>query len=186
LAQAVLRREDGLSRLAITVQKLEAIVASGTIDEPARVQLIEGELVVCMSVSRCGSRLNARLLCQLANQVFQDFEVLARVSVRLDDYNEPMPDICVAHAGVTTDVLYPTDCVLVMEGSESTVRQDRLVKAQLYAKAGILEYWLVDLNNSETIIHRGPSEAGWKDVVSFPFGGELVAGFNGDVRVVVG
>jgi Uma2 family endonuclease len=112
--------------------------------------------------------------------------VLARVAVRLDDFNEPMPDICIARAGGTTDVLPPSDCVLVIEVSDSTARNDRLVKAQLYAKAGIPELWIVDLNTSETVVHRRPSEAGWADVMSVPFAGELVAAFDGAVRVVVG
>jgi Uma2 family endonuclease len=62
---------------------------------------------------------------------------------------------------------------------------DRLIKAQLHAKAGIRELWIVDLNTSETLVHRGPSEAGWAEVVNVPFTGELVAEFDGVVRVVV-
>jgi Uma2 family endonuclease len=186
MAHAVLRREDGQNRLAITVGMLQAMVASGTIEDPSRVELIEGELVYLSSVSRNQARIKANLIMQLSDQISPAFDVLGRVSVRLDAHNEPMPDICVARAGVTTDVLNPSDCVLVIEVSESTVRQDRNVKANLYAQAGLPEYWVVDLNTSGTTVHRGPSEAGWSDVVSVPFDGELVAAFDGAVRVVVG
>jgi Uma2 family endonuclease len=186
MAQALLLKDDGYNRLAITVQMLEAMVASGSIEDPARVELIEGELAVCTFVSRNQGRLKVKLLASLANQVSPDFEVLARISVRLDDYNEPMPDVCVARVGFTTDVLFPRDCVLVVEVSDSTARDDRLIKAQLHAEAGIPELWIVDLNTSETVVHRGPSEAGWSEIVSVPFSGELVAGFDGAVRVVVG
>jgi Uma2 family endonuclease len=186
MAQAVLLKDDGYARLAITVQMLEAMVNCGTIEDPARVELIGGELAVGTFVSRNEGRLKARLLSQLANKISQEFEVLARVSVRLNALNEPIPDICVARAGVTTDVLYPKDCVLVIEVSDATARKDRLIKAQLYAKAGIPEYWIVDLNTSETVVYRGQSEAGWAEVVSVSFAGELAAGFDGDVRVVVG
>jgi hypothetical protein len=85
----------------------------------------------------------------------------------------------------TTDVAMPFEVMLVVEVSDSTARNDRLVKAPLYAKAGIPELWIVDLTTSETVVHRGPSEAGWADVVGVPFAGELVAGFDGAVRVVV-
>jgi Uma2 family endonuclease len=186
MVQALLLKDDGYNRLAITVQMLEAMVASGTIDDPARVELIEGELAVCTFVSRGEGRLKAKLLHQLANQVSPELEVLARVSVRLDDHNEPMPDICIAHADVTTDVLFAKDCVLVIEVSESTASRDRLIKAGFYAKAGIPELWIVDLTTSETVVHRGPSETGWAGIVAVPFAGELVAGFDGAVRVVVG
>jgi Uma2 family endonuclease len=186
MTQTLLLKDDGDRRLAITVQMLEALVNSGTIEDPTRVELIEGELAVCTFVSRGEGRLKAKLLHQLANQVSSDFEVLARVSVRLDDHNEPMPDICVARVGVTTDVLFPKDCVLVIEVSESTASRDCLVKAGLYAKAGIPELWIVDLNTSETVVYRGPSESGWAEIVAVPFAGELVAGFDGAARVVVG
>jgi Uma2 family endonuclease len=185
MAQALLLKDDGYSRLAITAQMLEAMVASGTIEDPARVELIEGELITMSPTYRSHARMTARLIGLLGNAVSEDFEVYDGGSLRLNDYNEPVPDICIARACVTTDVLYPADCVLVIEVSESTARQDRQIKAQLYAKAGIPEYWIVDLTISQTVIHRGPSEAGWSDVISVPFAGELVAGFDGTVRVVV-
>jgi Putative restriction endonuclease len=78
-----------------------------------------------------------------------------------------------------------SEAVLIIEVSDSTARKDRLVKAKLYASAGIPEFWIVDLNSSETVVHRGPSEAGWADVVSVPFAGEVVAAFDGAVRIVL-
>jgi hypothetical protein len=76
MAQAVLCKDDGYNRLAITVQMLEAMVASGAIEDPTRVELIEGELAVCNSFSRNKGRLKAKLLTDLANQVSSGFEVL--------------------------------------------------------------------------------------------------------------
>ncbi len=185
MAQAVLRTKDGQGRLAITVAMLEAMVASGTIEDPQRVELIEGELITMSPTYRNHARMTARLIGLLGNAVSEDFEVYDGGSLRLDDYNEPMPDICVARAGVTTDVLFPPDCVLVIEVSESTVRQDRNLKAALYAKADIPEYWVVDLNTSETVVHRGPSEAGWEDVKSVPFSSGLTSLFDSNINIVV-
>jgi Uma2 family endonuclease len=185
MAQSLLLKDDGYSRLAITVQMLEAMVASGTIEDPSRVELIEGELITMSPTYRAHARMTARLIGMLTNKVPHVFEVYDGGSLRLNDYNEPMPDICVAYEGVTTDVLYPKDCVLVIEVSESTARNDRLIKAQLYAKAGIPELWIVDLNASETVVHRAPSETGWAEVVNVPFAGELVAGFDEAVSLVV-
>ena len=185
MAQTLLRKDDGYNRLAITVQMLHAMVASGTIEDPERVELIEGELVTMSPTYRAHARMTARLIGMLTIKIPATFDVYDGGSLRLNDYNEPMPDICIAHAGVTTDVLFPKDCVLVIELSESTARNDRLVKSQLYAKAAIAEFWIVDLNTSETVVHRGPSEAGWATVVHIPFGHELVAMFDETVRIVL-
>lgn len=186
MAQGLLHKDDGYDRLAITVAMLEAMVASGTIEDPARVELIEGELVTMSPTHLPHGRITAQLIRKLGNCISEGYEVVDGGSLRLNDYNEPMPDICIARTGITADVLSPADCVLVIEVSDSTARKDRLVKAPLYAKAGIPELWIVDLGAGETLVYRGPSEAGWEDVVTVPFGGELVAGFDAAVRVVVG
>jgi Uma2 family endonuclease len=114
MAQAVLRKEDGQGRLAITVAMLEAMVASGTIEDPQRVELIEGELIMVSPTYRNHARMTARLIGLLSQAISADFETYDGGSLRLDDYNEPMPDICIARAEVTTDVLYPSDCFLVI------------------------------------------------------------------------
>ena len=185
MAQALLRKDDGYNRLAITVQMLHAMVTSGTIEDPERVELIEGELVTMSPTHLPHARMTARLIRYLGNSISENYEVVDGGSLRLDDYNEPMPDICIAQAGVTTDVLFSKDCVLVIEVSESTARNDRLVKSQLYAKAATAEFWIVDLNTSETVVHQGPSETGWATVVHVPFGQELVAMFDETVRIVL-
>lgn len=186
VAQTLLRRENGEARLAITVDMLAAMVASGTIEDPARVELIEGKLITLSPTHLPHGRITAWLIRQLGNCISEGYEVVDGGSLRLDDYNEPMPDICIARTGITADVLSPADCVLVIEVSDSTARKARLVKAPLYAKVGIPEFWIVDLNVGETVVHRGPSEAGWAQVASVPFSGDLVAAFDAAVRVVVG
>jgi Uma2 family endonuclease len=186
MAQALLLKDDGYNRLAITVQMLEAMVTSGTIEDPARVELIEGELIRMSPVHRAHARMTSKLNMLLSIRISAEFEVLENISVRLSEFNEPIADLCVVRAGGTTDVAMPFEVMLVVEVSDSTARNDRLVKAPLYAKAGIPELWIVDLNTSETLVHRGPSESGWAEVVSVLFAGELVAGFDRAVRVVVG
>ena len=186
MAQALLRREDGEARLAITVDMLAAMVASGTIDDPARVELIEGELVAMSPVHRAHARMTSRLNALLTASIGPQFEVLENISVRLSDFNEPIADLCVVKAGGTSDVVMPFEVVLVIEVSYTTAASDRNLKAPFYAKAGIPELWIVDLKAGETFVHRGASEMGWEDVVSVPFGGELAAAFDGAVQLVVG
>jgi Uma2 family endonuclease len=186
MAQALLHKNDGYNRLAITVQMLEAMVASGTIEDPARVELIEGELITMSPGHRAHARMTSKLNALLSAQVGSGFEVLENISIRLSDLNEPIADLCVAKAGNDADVVMPYECVLVVEVSDSTARNDRLIKAGLYAKAGIPELWIVDLNTSETVMHRGPSDAGWVEVASVPFSGELMARFDGAMKVVMG
>jgi Uma2 family endonuclease len=185
MAQALVRAQDGYDRLAINVDMLDAMVAAGTIEDPTRVELIEGELVTMSPTHLPHARLTAKLIRHIGNSLTPEFEVFEGGSLRLNDYNEPMPDICVAKSGLTANVLTPADCVLVIEVSEATARKDRLVKAPLYGKAGIPEFWIVDINTSETIVHRGPSLSGWTDAKSIAFSGELQPLFDSDVKIVI-
>ena len=185
MAQVLLHRDDGMNRLAITVDMLEAMVASGTIEDPTRVELIEGELVTMSPVHRAHARMSSKLNAFLRNHLGTEFEVLENMSIRTSNVGEPIADLCVVKSGSETNVVFPIECVLVIEVSESTARRDRLIKAPLYAKAGIPELWIIDLNTLETIVHRSGSKTGWASVEAVPFSGELVAAFDGGVQVTI-
>jgi Uma2 family endonuclease len=72
-----------------------------------------------------------------------------RGSVRLDDYDEPQPDIVLlkprddfyAKGGAS-----PNDVILIIEMADSSLKFDRKLKARLYAETGIPEYWVADLS----------------------------------------
>jgi hypothetical protein len=51
---------------------------------------------------------------------------------------------------------HPTTAVLVVEISDTTLAQDRAIKAGLYARAGIPEYWIVNLPERVVEVYRGP------------------------------
>lgn len=61
----------------------------------------------------------------------------------------------------------PEDVLLVIEVSDSTVRNDRLIKGPLYAEAGIAEYWIVNIPGRCVEVHRDPGSGGYRDIQSF-------------------
>ncbi|HET8997304.1 MAG TPA: Uma2 family endonuclease, partial [Acetobacteraceae bacterium] len=79
--------------------------------------------------------------------------------VVLDARNEPQPDITVvrrpwhgypdAHPG-------PEDICLLIEVADTSIATDRGAKRELYARAGIPEYWLIDLTTDRVHVHRKP------------------------------
>jgi Uma2 family endonuclease len=56
--------------------------------------------------------------------------------------------------------------LLVIEVADTTLAYDRDVKGPLYARAGIPEFWLVDLGAGAITVYRGPHEDGYRDVVT--------------------
>ena len=77
--------------------------------------------------------------------------------VRLDSHAEPEPDVTIIrpdapenrHPG-------PDETLLVIEVADSSLRKDRGRKLRMYARAGIFEYWIVDLNADRIEVYRDP------------------------------
>jgi Uma2 family endonuclease len=87
--------------------------------------------------------------------------------IRLSQHSEPQPDLALvkpradfyadSHPG-------PDDILLVIEVADTSAGYDRSVKVPLYARAGIREMWLVDLERGRTEVLRDPAAAGYQSV----------------------
>ncbi len=59
------------------------------------------------------------------------------------------------------------DVLLVVEVADTSLAYDLGKKARLYAAAGIRDYWVVDCQNRRVVVHRDPSQAGYRSVAEF-------------------
>jgi Uma2 family endonuclease len=71
---------------------------------------------------------------------------------------DPMPDVAVV-AGGPRDfaTVHPTTAALVVEVSDTTLALDLTEKAELYATAGIADYWVLDLDGRRLLVFRDPT-----------------------------
>lgn len=84
--------------------------------------------------------------------------------------NEPQPDLIVFRdrgAAVQLTVPQPDELVLVVEIADNTLDFVVAVKGPLYARAGIVEYWALDINRRRLIVHRDPTPTGYGSVVAY-------------------
>lgn len=83
--------------------------------------------------------------------------------VVLNDGSEPEPAVVIV-PGVPNDYFpdhpHPTQVAVLVEISDSTLRDDRRKKARAYARAGIADYWIVNLVDRQLEVHRDPSPEG--------------------------
>jgi hypothetical protein len=154
-----------LSRHRFDVDEYHAMVRAGILMEGDRIELIDGELVEMHTIGSrhlaCVIRLNHLLVPPLAGRA----RVSIQGSMRLDRYSEPEPDVLVlrpraddyasAHPG-------PADVLLAIEVADTSLAYDRTVKLPLYARAGIAEVWIVDLEARAVEVHREPSADGYR------------------------
>lgn len=96
----------------------------------------------------------------------------ARIDVAPEDNprNEPEPDLIVLNRDFAelTNNPGPQDLLLVIEvAGDSTLGFDFHTKSPLYARAGIVEYWLLDLAGRRMIVHRDPQAGRYRYVVAY-------------------
>lgn len=85
------------------------------------------------------------------------WEVRGQGPVALDEESEPEPDVSVV-SGSFRDYTagHPSRPVLVVEISESSLGFDRHHKGSVYARAGLADYWIVNLVERVLEVHRDP------------------------------
>jgi len=128
-----------------------------------RLELVEGELISKMGKKRPHSNA-ARSLYGWLLQVFGFKFVLNEESIDVaatdNPINEPVPDIVVINGEFSTFVSQnpgPNDIRLLVEIAHSSLTFHPTTKAALYARAGIVEYWVLDVGKRRLLVHRDPA-----------------------------
>lgn len=138
-----------------------------------RYELIDGEIIFKMGQKRPHS-LTVVLLNAWLIGIFGALTVQCQlpIDVAAEDntVNEPEPDIAVLAQPATayaSDNPGPADILLLVEVSDSTRNFDLTTKALLYARAGIVEYWVADIKERRFVVHRNPTLTGYTDVTAY-------------------
>jgi Uma2 family endonuclease len=152
-----------LTRWRFTVHDYHRMGEAGILHEDDRVELIEGELVQMTAIGTrhfsCVNRLNRLFVMNVGDEAI----VSVQNPVRLNEYNEPQPDLTVIRSRDYRESLpMPEDVLLLIEVSDTTLAYDRGVKLPLYAQAGIREAWIVDLADETIGRYTDPSEEGYR------------------------
>ena len=153
-------------RVRFTIEEFERMVEVGIIPEDARVELIDG---VMYEMAPIGNWHNAT--ADALNELFKSSpgaRVIVRVggSIKLPDVSEPQPDLAVLRfrADYYRDGgVGPTDVLLVIEVSDSSLVYDRTLKLPMYATAGIPEVWIVTREPAAIEAYRVPRANGYRE-----------------------
>jgi len=148
-------------RHRITVDEYYRMAEVGLLAPDARVELIEGEIIDMPPIGPLHGSVVDKLNHRLVHAVGARAIVRVQGAVRLSRATEPQPDIAllVPHADFYR-AGHPTgaNTFLVIEVSDSTLRFDRDVKIPLYARHGVPEVWIVDLQASRIVFYRSPAD----------------------------
>lgn len=132
------------------------MLEAGILHEDDPLELIDGQLVVMSPINDphivCINRLN-RLFVE---RTTSDVAVSVQNPVRIDAHNEPEPDVALSTN--LDGAPRPGDVLLLVEVSDTTLAYDCDVKRPLYARAGIPEVWILDLEAQQIEVHREPDD----------------------------
>ena len=156
-----------------TVDDYHRMGETGILRTDERVELIEGEILKMTPIGTVHSMHVLRLNDQLNGKYRAVALVNVQNPVRLSDITEPEPDVVLLKRRddyYGTGIPEPSDVLLLIEVSDSSLSYDRNVKVPIYARAGILEVWLLDVETKVLTAYRDPSSSGYQVALEFRHG----------------
>lgn len=156
-----------IPRRRLTVDEYYRMAELGILAPDAHVELIEGEIIDMTPQGSRHSAIISRLYERLSSAVGSGAIVRCQQPIRLGNRSEPEPDFAIvkpepayyAHGHpVAGDVL------LLIEIAHTSFRYDRHVKVPLYARHGIAEVWVIEIEAGRVHLFRAPRDGNYTEV----------------------
>jgi Uma2 family endonuclease len=155
-----------LTRRRHTVEEYNRLTALGFYDGE-RLELLFGEIVEKSMPQRPAHATAVDLAAEVCRCIFAaGYRVRVRLPLALTgSQSVPEPDIAVVQGGPrdSTDS-HPTTAALVIEVSDTTLEADQTTKALAYARGGITDYWVVNINERTLEVRRQPGASGYRSL----------------------
>lgn len=147
-----------------TRDEYHRMAEAGIFGEDDRVELIEGEIIDMAPTGSQHAGTVVYLNTALQTALHGNALVSVQNPITLDEHSEPQPDLAVLRPRkdfYRDSHPRPRDVLLVIEIAASSATYDRDVKLPLYARFGIPEAWLVDLEQRRLERYAEPAAAGY-------------------------
>ena len=168
---AVTTAAEGFPRRAFTVEDISRMIDAGVIHEDEKFELIEGEIVMMAAKGLAHERIKSALTIAIVRALPDHLTVGVEATLRLTNTVMLEPDIAVfpkelfRKSATRFAQLDPGEAHLVIEIAASSIAYDKGLKARIYARHRVREFWVVDANERITWVHTGPSGDGWSSIV---------------------
>jgi Uma2 family endonuclease len=172
----------------VTVDEWHRMADAGLFGQDARLELLDGEVIEMSPIhsphAGCVNRLNRLLMAAVGSRAV----IAIQNPVVIDNRSEPQPDLALLEPrndDYSRSHATPSEILLLIEVSDSTLAYDRDRKGPYYGKTGVRECWIVDLAGERINVMRSPSAAGYRDVEVIGRGRDVSVGALPDVRLEV-
>src|SRR5262245_43657615 len=156
-----------LRRYRFTVDEYERLAQARVLTQTDRVELLDAELVEMTPIGDRHASVVARLTSLFSRLLGDRSIVWVQNPIQLRSVRSvPQPDVVLIRPRAdfySAGKPGPDDVLLLVEIMDNSAETDRSVKLPLYARAGILETWLLDLAADRLEVFRQPSPAGYRE-----------------------
>jgi len=167
-----------LERWHFNVDQYYRLAEVGVLQPDDRVELIEGEIIKMRPIGSPHAACVKRASYVLRDALGDRAIVSVQDPVRLNEFSEPIPDIALLRPRKDFYADHhptPAEVLLIIEVSDTTILSDRNVKVPLYARAGIPETWLVNLNKNQIEVYYHLSEGRYEEFAKFKAGDTIIS-----------
>jgi Uma2 family endonuclease len=160
----VTRAADGFDRRAFTIKDVRRMVKAGVLEDDDKIELIEGEIVWKTQAKHFPhERIKLALNRALSRALPDHLQLGVETSVYLSDITFVDPDLSIFPM-MDTEQVRGSDILLAIEVAHTTLAKDLRLKAAVYAKYGVREYWVIDAKKLVTHVHSAPKDGAWSTI----------------------
>jgi Uma2 family endonuclease len=169
-----------------TREEYDKMIAAGLFDPGERVELIDGKI---LQVTPQGSAhfTAIRLAEEALRRAFgAGFDVRVQGPLGISRSSEPEPDIAVV-GGAPRDYrdAHPSAALLIVEVADTSLAYDRQRKGSLYARAGVQDYWIVNLEDRCVELYRDPDQGSYRSSQRYIAGDQVSPLAAAEARIPV-
>ena len=148
-----------VTRKLFTVEEFQRICDVGIFHPDSRYELIHGEIIEMPNPTRRHSGRVNKLTRVFTSKLGESVIVCIQNGMFINEMSEPKPDVVICKPLPELFGPFepsPEDVLLLVEISDTSVRYDTRIKAPLYAKGGIPEYWILNIPDDVLEVRTDP------------------------------
>ncbi len=160
------------TRKQFTVEEYYQLSELGMLGD-GKTELIDGDIIYMAPMGTRHAGYIGRLLKIFFKALGDRVLITAQTPVRLNGRLQPEPDLSILKPRRDDYIKSPPqtqDIYLLIEVSDTTIDNDRNVKSVVYARAGIIELWIIDIEAQLVEVYRNPNTNGYESIQQFRSG----------------
>lgn len=165
-----------LKKRLLSVEDYHLMYDAGILSEEDKLELIHGELIQKSPIGSRHALVVNRLNLLLVPKIQEPYFLSVQNPIQLSDFSEPEPDLAIIKGPMDRfeqEHLKANDTALLIEVSDTTLEKDQEVKLPLYAEAGIIECWIINIEKKEIEVHSKADQSSYTERRIFRKGAEI-------------